>query len=168
MGTTWPPCARIAVSLMVCRCHGAGGCMKLPDLGVAMAAITKNEGPFIAEWVAYHYLLGVEHFVIYDNRSDDATVEVGGRVVPPRGPAWRLPLDPHPGARPAGRRHPRPGPTRPEGLTAPAAGPAASWPGQRRGCRPSRAPRRARLWSRNGTHRAARPTRQRGQHRCHL
>lgn len=50
--------------------------MKLPDLGVAMAAITKNEGPFIAEWVAYHYLLGVEHFVIYDNRSDDATVEV--------------------------------------------------------------------------------------------
>ena len=54
--------------------------MKLPDLGVAMAAITKNEGPFIAEWVAYHYLLGVEHFVIYDNRSDDATVEVFVRL----------------------------------------------------------------------------------------
>lgn len=50
--------------------------MKLPDLGVAMAAITKNEGPFIAEWVAYHYLLGVEHFIIYDNGSTDATVEV--------------------------------------------------------------------------------------------
>lgn len=50
--------------------------MKLPDLGVAMAAITKNEGPFIAEWVAYHYLLGVEHFIIYDNGSADATVEV--------------------------------------------------------------------------------------------
>ena len=50
--------------------------MKRPDLGVAMVAITKNEGPFIAEWVAYHYLLGVEHFVIYDNGSDDVTVEV--------------------------------------------------------------------------------------------
>ena len=47
--------------------------MKLPPLGVAMAAITKNEGPFIAEWVAYHYLLGVEHFFIYDNGSSDTT-----------------------------------------------------------------------------------------------
>lgn len=47
--------------------------MNLPPLGVAMAAITKNEGPFIAEWVAYHYLLGVEHFFIYDNGSTDAT-----------------------------------------------------------------------------------------------
>ncbi|WP_167553534.1 glycosyltransferase family 92 protein [Paracoccus yeei] len=50
--------------------------MRLPDLGVVMVAITKNEGPFIAEWVAYHYLLGVEHFVIYDNRSADGTFEV--------------------------------------------------------------------------------------------
>lgn len=47
--------------------------MNLPPLGVAMAAITKNEGPFIAEWVAYHYLLGVEHFFIYDNGSTDGT-----------------------------------------------------------------------------------------------
>ena len=70
--------------------------MKLPDLGVAMAAITKNEGPFIAEWVAYHYLLGVEHFIIYDNGSTDGSAAVATahgaplRAVTPAAPLGEL------------------------------------------------------------------------------
>lgn len=36
-------------------------------LRVAIVAIAKNEGPFIEEWIAYHRLLGVDHFFIYDN-----------------------------------------------------------------------------------------------------
>lgn len=34
---------------------------------VAIVAIAKNEDNFIEEWVAYHRLLGINHFYIYDN-----------------------------------------------------------------------------------------------------
>lgn len=39
-------------------------------------AIVKNEAPYLAEWIAYHRLIGVNHFCIYDNDSTDATREV--------------------------------------------------------------------------------------------
>ena len=38
---------------------------------LAIAAILKNEGPYVKEWVEYHLLAGVEHFYIYDNESPD-------------------------------------------------------------------------------------------------
>jgi hypothetical protein len=38
---------------------------------VAMVAIVKNEAPYIAKWIEYHGLIGVEHFYIYDNGSTD-------------------------------------------------------------------------------------------------
>ena len=34
---------------------------------VAIVAILKHEGEFVEEWIAYHRLLGVDHFVLYDN-----------------------------------------------------------------------------------------------------
>ncbi len=34
---------------------------------VCVAAILKDEGRFVEEWVAYHRLLGVDHFYLYDN-----------------------------------------------------------------------------------------------------
>jgi hypothetical protein len=34
---------------------------------VCLAAILKDEDPFVEEWVAYHRLLGVDHFHLYDN-----------------------------------------------------------------------------------------------------
>jgi hypothetical protein len=37
------------------------------DCSVCLVAIVKGDGPFIEEWVAYHRLLGVHHFVLYDN-----------------------------------------------------------------------------------------------------
>jgi hypothetical protein len=30
-------------------------------------AIVSGDGPFVAEWVAYHRLIGVDHFLLYDN-----------------------------------------------------------------------------------------------------
>ncbi|HYD64981.1 glycosyltransferase family 2 protein [Azospirillum sp.] len=40
---------------------------------VALAAIVKDEGPYIAEWVAYHRVIGFDHFLLYDNGSTDGT-----------------------------------------------------------------------------------------------
>src|SRR5690606_38205131 len=37
-----------------------------PDT-VCVAAILKDEDRFVEEWVAYHRLLGVDHFYLYDN-----------------------------------------------------------------------------------------------------
>ncbi len=38
---------------------------------VALAAIVKNETPYIREWIEYHRIIGVEKFYIYDNESND-------------------------------------------------------------------------------------------------
>ncbi|WFF42682.1 hypothetical protein EVC62_14925 [Salinicola endophyticus] len=39
----------------------------------AMVAIVKNEREYLPEWVAYHRMIGFEHFYIADNGSDDGT-----------------------------------------------------------------------------------------------
>ncbi len=36
---------------------------------LALCCIVKDEAPFLKEWVAFHSLLGVEHFYVYDNMS---------------------------------------------------------------------------------------------------
>ncbi|MBR2734192.1 MAG: glycosyltransferase family 2 protein, partial [Selenomonadaceae bacterium] len=38
---------------------------------LAIAAILKNEGHYIKEWLDYHLLAGVDHFYLYDNDSTD-------------------------------------------------------------------------------------------------
>lgn len=43
---------------------------------LTICAIVKNEGPFLSEWIAYHIMIGVEHFVIYDNDSEDDSSSV--------------------------------------------------------------------------------------------
>ena len=44
--------------------------------GLAVAAIAKNEGPYIKEWIEFYVKQGVAHFLIYDNDSDDNMREV--------------------------------------------------------------------------------------------
>ena len=39
--------------------------------GLAVAAIAKNEGPYIKEWIEFYVKQGVTHFLIYDNDSTD-------------------------------------------------------------------------------------------------
>lgn len=41
-----------------------------------IAAIVRNEGPYLLEWIAFHRVVGFSHFVIADHGSDD-----GGRIL---------------------------------------------------------------------------------------
>jgi len=45
------------------------------EVGLAVAAIIRDEGPYLNEWVAFHHMLGVERFVLYDNGSVDSPVD---------------------------------------------------------------------------------------------
>ena len=42
-----------------------------PAVELAVCAIFKDEAPHLAEWVAFHQLVGVERFYLYDNNSSD-------------------------------------------------------------------------------------------------
>lgn len=43
---------------------------------VSICAIFKNEAPFLKEWIEYHLMIGVDHFYMYDNNSDDNFYEI--------------------------------------------------------------------------------------------
>lgn len=43
---------------------------------VHICAIARNEGLYIKEWASFHRLIGVSRISIYNNRSDDDTLEV--------------------------------------------------------------------------------------------
>jgi Glycosyltransferase family 92 len=38
---------------------------------LTVAAIAKNEGKYIVEWLAYHFAIGVDRFIIFSNESED-------------------------------------------------------------------------------------------------
>ena len=38
---------------------------------LAVCAIFRNEAPYLREWIEFHRIVGVEHFYLYQNRSDD-------------------------------------------------------------------------------------------------
>jgi hypothetical protein len=46
------------------------------DARLAVCAVFRDEAPYLAEWVEFHRLVGVEHFFLYDDRSADAGCEV--------------------------------------------------------------------------------------------
>jgi hypothetical protein len=39
--------------------------------GIAIAAMFKNEGPYLAEWIEFHLMVGVRHIYLYENGSTD-------------------------------------------------------------------------------------------------
>lgn len=43
---------------------------------LALVMIIRNEARYIREWIEYHRLVGVSHFYIYDNESDDGLREL--------------------------------------------------------------------------------------------
>ena len=43
---------------------------------VSICAIFKNESSYLKEWIDYHHLIGVDHFYLYNNFSDDNYKEV--------------------------------------------------------------------------------------------
>ena len=48
---------------------------------LAACAIFKDEGPYLAEWLEFHLLVGFEHLFLYDNRSEDDFAQVLARYV---------------------------------------------------------------------------------------
>lgn len=38
---------------------------------IAICGIFKNEAPFLKEWIEFHEMIGVEHFYLYNNNSED-------------------------------------------------------------------------------------------------
>ena len=38
---------------------------------VSICAIFKNEAPYLKEWIEFHKIIGIEHFYLYNNNSDD-------------------------------------------------------------------------------------------------
>lgn len=47
---------------------------------IAVVAIMRNEEPNICDWLKFHKLAGVKNFILYDNCSQDNTVEVARSV----------------------------------------------------------------------------------------
>jgi hypothetical protein len=43
---------------------------------LAVCAVFKNEGRYLLEWIAYHRVIGFDHFVLYDNESTDGGSEI--------------------------------------------------------------------------------------------
>ncbi len=47
-----------------------------PRFNLSLCAILRDEARNVLEWVAFHRLVGIEHFYIYDNASSDGTASL--------------------------------------------------------------------------------------------
>jgi hypothetical protein len=56
----------LALNFFVCS-HLAG----VYIYEISVCAIFKNEAPYLKEWIDYHLGIGVDHFYLYNNESDD-------------------------------------------------------------------------------------------------
>lgn len=43
---------------------------------ISICGIFKNEAPFLKEWIEFHEMIGIEHFYLYNNNSDDNYLEI--------------------------------------------------------------------------------------------
>ena len=43
---------------------------------VSLCGIFKNEGKYLEEWIQYHLVVGIDHFYLYNNNSDDNYLQV--------------------------------------------------------------------------------------------
>ncbi|HET7879957.1 MAG TPA: glycosyltransferase family 92 protein, partial [Acetobacteraceae bacterium] len=43
---------------------------------MAVCAIFKDEAAYLLEWIAFHSMIGVDHFVLYENGSTDGGPEL--------------------------------------------------------------------------------------------
>ncbi len=58
----------------LCLLGKSAFCLGIYDLSIA--AIFKNEGRFLKEWIEYHRMVGVEHFFLYNDSSQDDYKEI--------------------------------------------------------------------------------------------
>ncbi len=50
--------------------------LKRPKYEFVVAALFQDEAPYLEEWLAYHRMIGVDHFYLYNNCSEDDYKEV--------------------------------------------------------------------------------------------
>jgi hypothetical protein len=43
---------------------------------ISICGIFKNEAKFLDEWIKYHLVIGIDHFYLYNNNSDDNFLEI--------------------------------------------------------------------------------------------
>lgn len=43
---------------------------------ISICGIFKNEASFLKEWIEFHEMIGIEHFYLYNNNSEDSFMEV--------------------------------------------------------------------------------------------
>ncbi|HCJ08065.1 MAG TPA: glycosyltransferase family 92 protein [Lachnospiraceae bacterium] len=43
---------------------------------VSICAIFKNEAPYLKEWIEFNHIIGIEHFYLYNNNSDDDYISI--------------------------------------------------------------------------------------------
>ncbi len=43
---------------------------------ITIASMFRNEGPYLKEWIEFHKMVGVDHFILYNNDSQDNWKEV--------------------------------------------------------------------------------------------
>ena len=48
----------------------------LANNSIAICAMFKNEAPYLKEWIEFHRIIGVDHFYLYNNCSDDNYYEI--------------------------------------------------------------------------------------------
>ena len=46
------------------------------EFKVAVCAIFKNEAPYLKEWIEFNHIVGVDHFFLYNNNSEDDYEEI--------------------------------------------------------------------------------------------
>ena len=52
---------------------GRGPLLAERGFGVVIVCIVKDEADYLEEWLAYHFALGVDHVLLYDNGSTDGS-----------------------------------------------------------------------------------------------
>jgi hypothetical protein len=51
-------------------------CQGLCAYELGIVTMFRNEANYLKEWIEYHHMLGVDHFLLYNDRSDDHWAEV--------------------------------------------------------------------------------------------
>ena len=73
------PFLRMLFYNTICKCWiNWLGCKdsRILKYRLSLCLIFKNEAPFLKEWLDFHFMLGVEHFYMYNNNSTDNFREI--------------------------------------------------------------------------------------------
>ena len=55
--------------------------LKTNTFNIVSVLIVKDEAKYIKEWIEYHRIIGVDHFIIYDNESTDGIFDLLGDYI---------------------------------------------------------------------------------------